>query len=247
MDLRGDSERQAVLRDRMIRSRYSFEKDIFVSRIDSVMKPGMRLCDIGCGTGHIVQGLAEQHTKSSFMCLDISRPMVEIAVRNSAVLPNVQVFEGDGFNVPFSDNSFDVVIARLAPHSPHEVHRILKQNGHFFNYGLGPDANKEVRGFFPKRIDRSSYFLPKDPASWKEEVSEYLRDAGFTIHNVEDRVEVTHQTEEDLKDLIEMVPLVKDFDREKDRKKVLKIAEKYGDGRGIQNTWHYCITTAVKP
>jgi SAM-dependent methyltransferase len=246
MDLRGDSERQAILRDGMIKRRGVAEKDIFVSRIDSMLEPGMKICDIGCGTGHIIQELANRSKESFFVGLDISHSMLEIATRNSFGLSNVHVLKGDGLSIPFADNSLDVVIARLAPYSPEEVYRVLGENGHFLDYGLGPEANKEVLEFFPDRIDRSSFFFPKDLMSWKEEISQVVEGVGFTVREVKDHIEVTHQSEEDLMDLIEMVPLVEDFDREKDRKMMQKIAEKYGDSRGIQNTWHYCITMASK-
>jgi SAM-dependent methyltransferase len=247
MDLRGDTERQAVLRDRMNRKRDVAKKDIFVSRIDSLLESGMKVCDIGCGTGHVIQELAEQNEKCSFVGVDISKAMIDIGTRNTADLSNADVFEGDGFDLPFPDDSFDIVITRLAPYSPQEAIRVLRRTGHFMAYGLGPDANREVREFFPDRIDLSSYFFPEDPESWKDEVCEEVKEAGFIVLEVEDHTEVTFQSEEELIDLIEMVPLVEGFDRTKDWKIVQKLIELYGDGTGIRNTWHYCITTAKKP
>jgi len=48
-------------------------------------------------------------------------------------------------------------------------------------------------------------------------------------------------------DLIELVPLVKDFDRKKDKSQVAKLAKKYKEKRGIKITWHYYITVARRP
>jgi SAM-dependent methyltransferase len=245
--MRGDTERQAILRDRMIRRRDVAKKDFFVSRIETILEPGMKVCDIGCGTGHVIQELAEQNENCYFIGVDISKAMIDIGARNTAELPNADVLEGDGFDVPFPDESFDIVVTRLAPYSPQEAFRVLKRTGHFMAYGLGPNANKEVRESFPNRIDQNSYFFPRDPESWKEEVSEEVREAGFNILEVEDHTEVTFQSEEELIDLIEMVPLVEGFDREKDWKMIQRLRKQYGEGRGIQNTWHYCITTAKKP
>lgn len=247
MDLRGDTERQAILRDQMIRRRDVSKKDLFVSRIDTLLESGMNVCDIGCGTAHVIQELAEQNEDCSFVGVDISKAMIDIGTRNTAGLSNADVLEGDGFDVPFPDGLFDMVITRLAPYSPLEAFRVLRRTGHFMVYGLGPNANREVREFFPGRIDQSSYFFPKDPESWKDEVSEEIKKAGFIVLEVEDHTEVSFQSEEELIDLIEMVPLVEGFDRKKDWKMVQRLREQYGEGRGIQNTWHYCITTAKKP
>ena len=47
-------------------------------------------------------------------------------------------------------------------------------------------------------------------------------------------------------DLIEMVPLVRKFDRKKDRGKIEELAKKYGSKKGVKITWHYYILTARK-
>jgi hypothetical protein len=38
-----------------------------------------------------------------------------------------------------------------------------------------------------------------------------------------------------------MVPLVKDFDRKKDKSTVEGLAKKYKTGDGIEITWHYYV------
>jgi hypothetical protein len=43
-----------------------------------------------------------------------------------------------------------------------------------------------------------------------------------------------------------MVPLVRDFDRNRDREKTRELAEKYGSERGIRIIWHYYILMARK-
>ncbi|MEM3759647.1 MAG: hypothetical protein QXZ02_00885 [Candidatus Bathyarchaeia archaeon] len=55
-----------------------------------------------------------------------------------------------------------------------------------------------------------------------------------------------YQSIEELMNLIEMVPLVKNFDRVKDKKVVEKIAEKYRRKKGIGITWHYYILIAKR-
>ena len=50
-----------------------------------------------------------------------------------------------------------------------------------------------------------------------------------------------------LMNLIEMVPLVKDFDRVRDRRTILELARKYQRRQGISVTWHYYVILAKKP
>jgi len=91
--------------------------------------------------------------------------------------------------------------------------------------------------------------LPKDLKTWKQEVSEPIEKSGFIILDVQDYKEKDfYQSEDELMDLIEMVPLVKDFDRNKDRMLVKRLAEKYKDMNGrIGITWHYVIIMATRP
>jgi len=46
--------------------------------------------------------------------------------------------------------------------------------------------------------------------------------------------------------LIEMVPLVKDFDRVRDRRTIQELVRKYKKPQGIRITWHYYVIFATK-
>lgn len=243
----GDTERQAFLRDKSIKQTKEQKKSPYTTKILSVLKPGMRLLDIGCGTGHIVQKLASSCGGANLIGLDISPAMIEIARSDNVSLPNVRFTLGDGMQLPFSNCSFDIVINRLAEYSVHEVYRVVREGGYFFEYGLGPDADKEVKEFFPDRIDPESFCIPKVVEEWKEEVCQEVVDAGFAIENIEDYRDEEHfRNVEELMDTIEMVPLVKGFDRDKDRGIVNALAEKYAVETGISTTWQYFVIEARK-
>ena len=243
----GDTERQAFLRDKSIKQNKEKKQDSYTAKILSVLNPGMRLLDIGCGTGHIIQRLASSCGKVFLIGLDISPAMIQIAGRDSLSSPNVVFALGDGMKLPLSDCSFDIVINRLAEHSVREAYRVLREGGYFFEYGLGPDADREIKEFFPERIDPESFCIPKVIGKWKEEACQEVMDAGFTIENIEDYREEEHFRDvEELMDTIEMVPLVKDFDRGKDQVIIKALAEKYGVETGISATWHYYVVKARK-
>jgi len=247
MNLKGDSERQALLRDEMIKKTEKTSRNRYVSAILSVFKQQMKLLDIGCGTAHIIQELATGSPGSHLVGLDVSPAMLKMANINTTGLSNVELVEGDGVSLPFPDCTFNIIITRLADYSPKEAYRVLKGNGYFLECSLGPEADKEIKEFFPERIEKENFFFPKDLRKWKQEVSEGTIEAGFTVSDVEDYKESDYyENEEELMDLIEMVPLVRKFDRKKDREKIKELAEKYGSKKGVKITWHYYILMARK-
>lgn len=241
---KGDTERQAILRDGMIKKGTETKRNRYVSEILHALKPRMRLLDIGCGTAHIIQELAVHYKSAIFIGLDISPAMLKIASKNTMNLQNVILVEGDGLNLPFRDCSFDIVTVRLAEFSPEEVYRVLKKGGYFLEYEVGPEANKEIVEFFPDRIEKDNFFIPECLSTWKEEVIQKIKDVGFIVESMEDYKEKEYYSEEEVMDLIEMVPLVRDFDRKKDRKRIGELAEKYKEKNGIKITWHYYIMEA---
>jgi SAM-dependent methyltransferase len=162
-------------------------------------------------------------------------------MRSSSVL----LVEGDGERLPFSECSFDILITRLAEHSLQEAYRVLRKGGFFFEYRLGPEANKEIAEFFPARIEKESFFLPTNLEEWKKEVSKKVANVGFSVESIDDYKEKEyHSSEEELMNLIEMVPLVRNFDREKDKEVIGTLARKYRNKKGVRVTWHYYILMA---
>jgi ubiquinone/menaquinone biosynthesis C-methylase UbiE len=243
---KGDTERQTFLRDQSIKDAQD-EPKIYISKILSVLKPKIKLVDIGCGTAHIIERLAKRYENALFIGLDISKEMINSAKSNIQGLTNIELIQGDGLELPFISSELDIVINRLADYSPGEVYRILKEGGYFFVYGLGPDADREIVEFFPDRYEEENFFLPEDPANWKNEVTEKVTKYGFCNIVIEDyKSKDYYKDKEEIMDLIEMVPLLKDFDREKYSKNVNEFVEKYREKKGIGITWHYYILKARK-
>lgn len=243
MDGKGDSERQAALRDRVIK-RSGKVKDEYISKILKAIGPGSRVLDVGCGTGHTIQRLSSSSSGLSLVGVDISLPMLERARMNIRNTP-ISIVAGDGYELPFHDEGFDIIISRLSPYSANEVCRTLRRNGTFLEYGLGPEANKEIAEFFPDRLDRESFARYGNKERWLEEVGKNLERAGLDVLSVEEFKEAEYYSDpEELMDLIEMVPLVRDFDRKRDREKVNRLAQEYEEMDGIRITWHYYILEA---
>ena len=89
--------------------------------------------DVGCGPG--IHAKEYQVMGGTVFGIDQSNPMIEIAKQNS---PLVEFEVGTVYNLPFKDNSFDIVTASLMMfHLDHfdnalqEVRRVLKPQGIF--------------------------------------------------------------------------------------------------------------------
>ena len=76
-------------------------------------EPGARALDLCCGTGDIAFALA--HRGAETIGLDFSPQMLEVAVARSrksevgSQKRNPQFMQGDALQIPFPDNSFDIV------------------------------------------------------------------------------------------------------------------------------------------
>jgi SAM-dependent methyltransferase len=209
-----------------------------------LIKSRTKLLDVGCGTGHILQKISEKMSFEdvSLVGLDLSEAMVTIAKKNTSNSSNIVIVRGDGFAIPFPDLTFDVVINRLADCSLEEVHRVLKVDGYFIKFGTGPKDCLEIADFFGDR-----YAEKKGPLTgWKEKEIKKHEKVGFIGLELNDFDMIDYYPKEDLIDVIEFVPLVKDFDRKKDGKTIDEIEKRYDTKRGIAITRQFFILKGRK-
>lgn len=130
-----------------IHEKYSTNKVPFGEWIVShyEIAPGAKILELGCGTGsmwaenlHLLSGGAK------LTLTDISEGMLETAKKNLSC-ENITFQQVDIQNIPYSQNTFDVVIANMMLyHVPDlhkglsEVRRVLKPGGKFYcaTYGV---------------------------------------------------------------------------------------------------------------
>ncbi len=102
------------------------------------LSPSMKILDCGCGPGSITTGFAQRVPQGEIVALDISQEQLDI-VRKSAErlgISNIKFQQGDVLNLPFKDNTFDLVytsalILQLSDNKKavEELHRVLKPHG----------------------------------------------------------------------------------------------------------------------
>ena len=93
----------------------------------------MSILDVGCGPGYVSSAAAARGALA--VGVDFSKEMIAIARRMS---PQIEFHEGDAQNLPFTDASFDRVIANFSllhlaepEQAMREAKRVLKSDGRF--------------------------------------------------------------------------------------------------------------------
>ncbi|MBY0146145.1 class I SAM-dependent methyltransferase [Neobacillus niacini] len=139
------------------------------------------LLDIATGGGHTANAFAPLVKKVT--ALDLTAKM--LAAAESFITgnghSNVEFVLGDAENLPFPDDSFDIVTCRIAPHHfPNvdlfikEVYRVLKPNGQFLLDDNVVPENEEYDHFYNKieKLRDYSHFRAWKKTEWIKKLEE---------------------------------------------------------------------------
>jgi ubiquinone/menaquinone biosynthesis C-methylase UbiE len=123
-----------------------------------------KILDIGCGTGLLAIEFAKNLSGVEIIGLDLSDVALEVGrenIRKSEVIERISFKKGDAEDIPFEDNTFNLVISSNTLHlimNPikmfNEIHRVLKPKGKFFI----SDFRRSWIGIFSRHV-RASYSL----------------------------------------------------------------------------------------
>lgn len=96
--------------------------------------PFQELLDVGCGTGPMIELLLRELPDKKYTGVDLTPRMIEVAQEKK--LANTKFVVGDSENLPFAEDSFDVVVCTNSfHHYPHPqaffngVARVLRAGG----------------------------------------------------------------------------------------------------------------------
>lgn len=136
---------------------------------------GCRILEVGCGTGSLWENYPELiDTFSELVLTDISNGMIELVKERYAGRKNIQIQAMDVLDMPFEENSFDIIVANsLLYHvtdvdsALENIRRILRDDGVFYATTFGKDgqinyihhAMFEMGLSDSKKIDEISFSL----------------------------------------------------------------------------------------
>ena len=122
--------------------------------LDHLIRPQRKhevVVDVGCGVGRELAHLASCHSsKTKFIGVEPAAKMRERAIARTALVPNVQVFDGSFENLPFQNASVDYLYSILGFHwttdlskSMSELARVLKPTGEMDLTFIGRNNGRE--------------------------------------------------------------------------------------------------------
>jgi ubiquinone/menaquinone biosynthesis C-methylase UbiE len=121
--------------------------------------PGMRVLDLGCGTGTLLLMLQQAAPGLVLTGLDIDPTVLRIAQAKSQTGTHpVSWVRGPADSLPFAGERFDRVVTSLVTHhltaaqkrrAFREVWRVLKPGGEFHIFDFGPPHDPLPRAFAP--------------------------------------------------------------------------------------------------
>ena len=119
-----------------------------------------QIIDIGCGGGIYTKELALMGAES-VVGVDFSKEILQAAKENCNNFPNISFIHGDAHNIPFPNETFDIVISRAVIHHLQDVptflreaSRILKKDGILIVQDRTiedctiPGSPEHIRGYF---------------------------------------------------------------------------------------------------
>jgi len=104
--------------------KHAFETKIILNAVNSIKKDKVRILDVACGTGRLLEEIAGSKKNISYVGLDTSREMLgELRGKNIRLKKGdeIRLVLSDAEKIPFRDNTFDVVFSyHLLWHIPFE-------------------------------------------------------------------------------------------------------------------------------
>jgi malonyl-CoA O-methyltransferase len=144
-DRAADSYDDAALLQKEVCSR-------LLERLDYIRLTPRMILDAGVGTGEAVTPLMKRYKKSRLIVLDLSEQMLARALAHGGLLRRPEPVCADIEQLPFRDNSFDLVYSNLTlqwcndlPMTLQGLLRVLKPGGLLMFTTFGPDTLKELR------------------------------------------------------------------------------------------------------
>jgi len=149
--------------------------------------------DVGSGRGWVTRHLTE-HSVGQVTAIELSQGLLDQAPQPEGVFMERLAMDIDGAELPFSDNSVDVVTSCLAMHWVNnlpgvfrEINRILKPDGVFIGAMFGGETLMELRTSLQlAEIEREGGFAPHvSPFVEVKDLGGLLNSNNFTLLTID--------------------------------------------------------------
>lgn len=158
----------SYIKDRHLEKPLSFS---YYDTIKKYLKDDYKLLDIDTGGGEFLMTL--NHPPKNISCTEGYDPNILLCIKKLLPLGINFKEAKDYSNLPFCDNSFDIIINRHGSYNVNEIKRLLKPNGLFITQQVGEDND----------LDLINLLLPNQEKSFPNHNEKYQSklfiDAGF--------------------------------------------------------------------
>ncbi len=166
-----------------INNRYDEEDDLswnYKEVIKEYLKPEFKLLDVDTGGGEFLLSL--EHPLSNLSATENFAPNVKLC--QDKLLPlGIDFKKADGLDeLPFDNESFDIIINRHGDFNQEDIYRLLKKGGLFITEQVGAENDRELVELLLGDID-----LPF-PEQYLDKISEKFKNAGFEIVRAEEEL-----------------------------------------------------------
>lgn len=162
-----------------------------------------KVLDIGCGDGRIIKIITEN--TNNVVGIDNDADAIKSAKEQLAIFPNIELLVADGLNMPFQNESFDVVVfmmtlVNFGNHKSeilNEINRMLNRKGILILSVYSEDAqDSRIKMYTEIGLPIKSYengkfvFDAMESAETseqfsKEELISLTKDSGFEITDIQ--------------------------------------------------------------
>jgi len=202
------------------------------------------LLDIGCGTAYKLLGLAGEVGQIYGLEPNAnmrSKALQNIKESNSGII----LVAGIAEQLPFKDNSFDIVTCMVAPHKTSEVRRVLRPGGYAIleKIDVRDKFNLKEEFGFDEEGPRGMFSEMQPGQRAKEYEVEF---STFSEAVVTQGFWTTYYTLEGLALILEQTPMIRNFDRIRDQGALERIQQTHSTPHGIETTQNRILIVAKK-
>ncbi len=204
------------------------------------------LLDIGAGTASKLTPLS--NAANHLIALEPNSRMLAQAQKNLSEkkINNIHLIAGLAQNLPFYDNSFDIVTNMLAPYDFAEAYRVLKPKGKLIEEKLGERDKYELKLLFGEDEKGLRGQLIHLPDNFIIDDCHKKLSGLFSKFSIQTGIWPTYYSIEGLTALLENTPSVRNFNRFHDQKTFEQACRLLMTDKGIRILQHRILIIAEK-